>query len=76
MSIRATGTKGALVQLAKVLAADHAARLRKPMVMVKVGKTEAGRSILAQDYPALELVAVDRLSAAIAKGLRVTASAS
>jgi len=28
-----------------MLAADHAARLRKPMVMVKVGKTEAGRSM-------------------------------
>jgi len=32
-----------------MLAADHAARLRKPMVMVKVGKTEAGRS-MAQSH--------------------------
>jgi acyl-CoA synthetase (NDP forming) len=31
------------------LAADHAAKLRKPMVMVKVGKTEAGRS-MAQSH--------------------------
>ena len=32
-----------------MLAADHAAKLRKPMVMVKVGKTEAGRS-MAQSH--------------------------
>ena len=32
-----------------MLAADHAAQLRKPIVMVKVGKTEAGRS-MAQSH--------------------------
>jgi acyl-CoA synthetase (NDP forming) len=30
-----------------MLAADHAAKLRKPIVMVKVGKTEAGESMAA-----------------------------
>ncbi|GIU88092.1 MAG: 6-carboxyhexanoate--CoA ligase [Acidimicrobiia bacterium] len=30
-----------------MLAADHAARLRKPIVMVKVGRTDAGRSMAA-----------------------------
>ncbi len=32
-----------------MLAADHAAKLRKPIVMVKVGKTDAGRS-MAQSH--------------------------
>ena len=53
-----------------MLAADHAARLRKPMVMVKVGKTEAGRS-MAQSHTG-HLTGSDAVTSAVFRQFGVT----
>jgi acetate---CoA ligase (ADP-forming) len=53
-----------------MLAADHAARLRKPMVMVKVGKTEAGRS-MAQSHTG-HLTGSDAVTGAVFRQFGVT----
>src|SRR5689334_15286295 len=53
-----------------MLAADHAARLRKPMVMVKVGKTEAGRS-MAQSHTG-HLTGSDWVTSAVFRQFGVT----
>ena len=53
-----------------MLAADHAAKLRKPMVMVKVGKTEAGRS-MAQSHTG-HLTGSDAVTSAVFRQFGVT----
>ncbi len=53
-----------------MLAADHAARLHKPMVMVKVGKTEAGRS-MAQSHTG-HLTGSDAVTSAVFRQFGVT----
>src|SRR5262245_20588497 len=53
-----------------MLAADHAARLRKPMVMVKVGKTEAGAS-MAQSHTG-HLTGSDAVTSAVFRQFGVT----
>jgi acyl-CoA synthetase (NDP forming) len=53
-----------------MLAADHAAKLHKPMVMVKVGKTEAGRS-MAQSHTG-HLTGSDAVTSAVFRQLGVT----
>ena len=53
-----------------MLAADHAARLQKPMVMVKVGKTEAGRS-MAQSHTG-HLTGSDAVTSALFRQFGVT----
>jgi acyl-CoA synthetase (NDP forming) len=53
-----------------MLAADHAAQLRKPMVMVKVGKTEAGRS-MAQSHTG-HLTGSDAVTSAVFRQFGVT----
>jgi acyl-CoA synthetase (NDP forming) len=53
-----------------MLAADHAARLRKPVVMVKVGKTEAGRS-MAQSHTG-HLTGSDAVTSAVFRQFGVT----
>ena len=53
-----------------MLAADHAARLRKPIVMVKVGKTEAGSS-MAQSHTG-HLTGSDRVTASVFRQFGVT----
>jgi acyl-CoA synthetase (NDP forming) len=53
-----------------MLAADHAARLRKPMVMVKVGKTEAGAS-MAQSHTG-HLTGSDAVTSAVFRQFGIT----
>src|ERR1700730_2996309 len=53
-----------------MLAADHAAKLRKPMVMVKVGKTAAGRS-MAQSHTG-HLTGSDAVTSAVFRQFGVT----
>src|SRR6185369_16368755 len=53
-----------------MLAADHAAQLRKPIVIVKVGKTEAGRS-MAQSHTG-HLTGSDAVTAAVFRQFGVT----
>jgi acyl-CoA synthetase (NDP forming) len=53
-----------------MLAADHAARLRKPLVMVKVGKTDAGRS-MAQSHTG-HLTGSDAVTSAVFRQYGVT----
>src|SRR4029077_13362348 len=53
-----------------MLAADHAARLRKPMVMVKVGKTDAGAS-MAQSHTG-HLTGSDAVTSAVFRQFGVT----
>jgi acyl-CoA synthetase (NDP forming) len=53
-----------------MLAADHAARLRKPIVMVKVGKTAAGQS-MAQSHTG-HLTGSDAVTAAVFRQFGVT----
>jgi len=53
-----------------MLAADHAARLRKPLVMVKVGKTDAGRS-MAQSHTG-HLTGSDAVTSAVFRQFGVT----
>jgi acyl-CoA synthetase (NDP forming) len=53
-----------------MLAADHAAKLRKPIVMVKVGKTEAGRS-MAQSHTG-HLTGSDAVTSAVFRQFGVT----
>ncbi len=53
-----------------MLAADHAARLRKPMVMVKVGKTAAGAS-MAQSHTG-HLTGSDAVTSAVFRQFGVT----
>jgi acetate---CoA ligase (ADP-forming) len=53
-----------------MLAADHAARLRKPIVMVKVGKTAAGQS-MAQSHTG-HLTGSDAVTSAVFRQLGVT----
>ncbi|HYL52908.1 MAG TPA: acetate--CoA ligase family protein [Acidimicrobiia bacterium] len=53
-----------------MLAADHAARLRKPIVMVKVGKTAAGRS-MAQSHTG-HLTGSDAVTSAVFRQFGVT----
>ena len=53
-----------------MLAADHAAKLRKPMVMVKVGKTEAGAS-MAQSHTG-HLTGSDAVTSAVFRQFGVT----
>jgi len=53
-----------------MLAADHAAQLRKPIVMVKVGKTEAGRS-MAQSHTG-HLTGSDAVTSAVFRQFGVT----
>src|SRR4051812_15039673 len=53
-----------------MLAADHAARLRKPIVMVKVGKTEAGSS-MAQSHTG-HLTGSDAVTNAVFRQFGVT----
>jgi acyl-CoA synthetase (NDP forming) len=53
-----------------MLAADHAAKLRKPMVMVKVGKTAAGQS-MAQSHTG-HLTGSDAVTSAVFRQFGVT----
>jgi acyl-CoA synthetase (NDP forming) len=53
-----------------MLAADHAAKLRKPIVMVKVGKTAAGRS-MAQSHTG-HLTGSDEVTSAVFRQFGVT----
>lgn len=53
-----------------MLAADHAAKLRKPIVMVKVGRTEAGRS-MAQSHTG-HLTGSDAVTSAVFRQFGVT----
>src|SRR6478672_2396895 len=53
-----------------MLAADHAAKLRKPIVMVKVGKTAAGRS-MAQSHTG-HLTGSDAITSAVFRQLGIT----
>ncbi len=53
-----------------MLAADHAAELRKPIVMVKVGKTAAGRS-MAQSHTG-HLTGSDEVTSAVFRQFGVT----
>ena len=53
-----------------MLAADHAASLRKPIVMVKVGRTEEGRS-MAQSHTG-HLTGSDAITSAVFRQLGVT----
>ncbi len=53
-----------------MLAADHAAQLRKPIVMVKVGKTAAGRS-MAQSHTG-HLTGSDAVTSAVFRQFGVT----
>lgn len=53
-----------------MLAADHAARLRKPIVMVKVGKTAAGES-MAQSHTG-HLTGSDAVTSAVFRQFGVT----
>ncbi len=53
-----------------MLAADHAARLRKPIVMVKVGRTDAGRS-MAQSHTG-HLTGSDAVTSAVFRQFGVT----
>jgi acyl-CoA synthetase (NDP forming) len=53
-----------------MLAADHAARLRKPIVMVKVGKTAAGQS-MAQSHTG-HLTGSDAVTSALFRQFGVT----
>jgi acyl-CoA synthetase (NDP forming) len=53
-----------------MLAADHAAELRKPIVMVKVGKTEAGQS-MAQSHTG-HLTGSDAVTSAVFRQFGVT----
>src|SRR3954452_4012910 len=53
-----------------MLAADHAAQLRKPIVMVKVGKTAAGQS-MAQSHTG-HLTGSDAVTAAVFRQFGVT----
>ena len=53
-----------------MLAADHAAKLRKPMVMVKVGKSAAGRS-MAQSHTG-HLTGSDAVTSAVFRQFGVT----
>jgi len=53
-----------------MLAADHAARLRKPVVMVKVGKTETGAS-MAQSHTG-HLTGSDAVTSAVFRQFGVT----
>lgn len=53
-----------------MLAADHAAKLRKPIVMVKVGKTAAGRS-MAQSHTG-HLTGSDAVTSAVFRQFGVT----
>jgi acyl-CoA synthetase (NDP forming) len=53
-----------------MLAADHAARLRKPIVMVKVGRTDEGRS-MAQSHTG-HLTGSDAITSATFRELGVT----
>jgi acyl-CoA synthetase (NDP forming) len=53
-----------------MLAADHAARLRKPIVMVKVGKSAAGRS-MAQSHTG-HLTGSDAVTSAVFRQFGVT----
>ena len=53
-----------------MLAADHAAQLRKPIVMVKVGKTEAGAS-MAQSHTG-HLTGSDAVTCAVFRQFGVT----
>jgi acyl-CoA synthetase (NDP forming) len=53
-----------------MLAADHAARLRKPMVMVKVGKTAAGESMAASHTG--HLTGSDAVTSAVFRQFGVT----
>ena len=53
-----------------MLAADHAAQLRKPIVMVKVGKTDAGRS-MAQSHTG-HLTGSDAVTSAVFRQFGVT----
>ena len=53
-----------------MLAADHAAQLRKPIVMVKVGRTEAGRS-MAQSHTG-HLTGSDAVTSAVFRQFGVT----
>jgi len=53
-----------------MLAADHAAKLHKPMVMVKVGRTEAGRS-MAQSHTG-HLTGSDAVTSAVFRQFGVT----
>ena len=53
-----------------MLAADHAARLHKPMVMVKVGKTAAGQS-MAQSHTG-HLTGSDAVTSAVFRQFGVT----
>jgi acyl-CoA synthetase (NDP forming) len=53
-----------------MLAADHAAKLRKPIVMVKVGRTEAGRS-MAQSHTG-HLTGSDAITSAVFRQFGIT----
>jgi acetate---CoA ligase (ADP-forming) len=53
-----------------MLAADHAAKLRKPLVIVKVGKTDAGAS-MAQSHTG-HLTGSDAVTSAVFRQLGVT----
>ena len=53
-----------------MLAADHAAKLRKPLVIVKVGKTEAGAS-MAQSHTG-HLTGSDAVTSAVFRQFGVT----
>jgi acyl-CoA synthetase (NDP forming) len=53
-----------------MLAADHAAKLRKPIVIVKVGKTEAGRS-MAQSHTG-HLTGSDAVTSAVFRQFGIT----
>ena len=53
-----------------MLAADHAAKLRKPLVIVKVGKTDAGAS-MAQSHTG-HLTGSDAVTSAVFRQFGVT----